>query len=170
MIIDHIQNFARYISLHRNLEKVEELLKIVEQQGFPEGIFSFDDYTLTCESSTQELSPKTQKEIIVYYTLEGTDCIGTTEKEIKLPTDYIAIFLPHEAHAPIKTQVEPYSSLEDERGKQDTSVATKGRLLNLAEEQHEGDYFPQSASRENKTQLGFKSNGNIKRVIISIPL
>ncbi len=56
----------------------------------------------------------------------------------------------------IETQVAPDSSLEDERGKQDTSVATKGRLLNLAEEKHEGDCFPQSTSRGNRAQLGFE--------------
>jgi len=101
MIIDHINNFDRYISLHRNLEKVKEFLQVVEQQGFPEGVFSFDEYTLTCESSTKELPPQVhKKEIVVYYTLTGTDCIRTEEKEIEVPTDYIAIFLPHEAHAP----------------------------------------------------------------------
>ncbi len=57
----------------------------------------------------------------------------------------------------LKTQAAPCSSLEGERGKQDTSVATKGRLLNLAKEQYEGDYFPQSASRENRTQLRVKT-------------
>jgi beta-galactosidase beta subunit len=107
MIIDHIKNFSLYIPLHRNLEKVGELLQVVEQQGFPEGVFSFDEYTITCESSTKELPLKAhKKEIIVYYTLKGTDCLGTTKREVSLPTDYMAIFLPHETHAPIKSNDE----------------------------------------------------------------
>jgi len=55
-----------------------------------------------------------------------------------------------------KTQVAPHSSLEAERGKEDTSVAMKARLSHLAKEQREVDYFPQPACKRNGEQLGFE--------------
>jgi len=56
----------------------------------------------------------------------------------------------------LETQVAPYSLLEAARGKEDTSVATKTRFFNLAEEQHEVDYFSQPAYKKNRAQLEFQ--------------
>jgi len=56
----------------------------------------------------------------------------------------------------LKTQVTHYSSLGGERGEQDTSVVTKARFFNLAEEQREVDYFPQPPPNGNRAQLEFK--------------
>jgi len=61
----------------------------------------------------------------------------------------------------LETQVAPYPPLEAARGKQDTSVATKGRLSNLAKEQHEVDCFSQPVCKEGRGQLGFEENGDL---------
>jgi len=107
MIIDHVENFDIYLPLYRGLAKVADFLHVVEQQGFPEGEFLFDDCTLLCESSSEkkEAPIKPHKgQIVIHYVLEGTDRIGwrplisDEQQWIDLPVDYMAIFSPQEAH------------------------------------------------------------------------
>jgi len=105
MITDRIENFSLYLSVHRSLEKVRDLLQVVQQQGFPEGTFCFDEYVLTCDSSLQQTDLKAfDEQITIYYTLKGTDRLTwksstIQEESVEIPTEHVAIFAPQEAHA-----------------------------------------------------------------------